>query len=547
MLEQLTIKNFAIIDDLTISFNDGLNIFTGETGAGKSIIIDALGLLTGERASASYVRVGTKKAFVEGVFSLTEEQFNKVNELVYLDEQTLIVTKEVDELGKSKNLINGRITTLSNIKKIMHDILDIHSQNDNQYLLDHKYHLSLLDSYGKVELCEVKENYSVLYKKYIDLLKEKANLEELTIDEEEMEYLRFQIKEIEDLDIKENELEELENEKRRLSQFEKISDRVKTFTNEYDKLSSSLYTMKKALDNLANDEDFAASSEKMNDIYYEIDELVDEVKSIYESIDYSEARMEEVQSRIYKIQRIYKKHGPNYEDVINSYNEIKEKLDNMENIDFKLAKVNEEINKTYVKLLKAGNDLHKERVNVGNKLKANIIKELRDLYLEKAQFDLVYVDLDKPSKIGLKDVSFYVSMNPGQPLQPLAKIASGGEVSRLMLGLKVICNKLFGISCTIFDEVDTGVSGKVARAMGLKMQELSKNMQVIAITHLAQVASLGKNHYHVEKLFSENSTKTVVTYLDETRRINEVAKMISGEEKPSINAINNAKELLNDC
>ena len=156
MLEQLTIKNFAIIDDLTISFNDGLNIFTGETGAGKSIIIDALGLLTGERASASYVRVGTKKAFVEGVFSLTEEQFNKVNELVYLDEQTLIVTKEVDELGKSKNLINGRITTLSNIKKIMHDILDIHSQNDNQYLLDHKYHLSLLDSYGKGELCEVK-------------------------------------------------------------------------------------------------------------------------------------------------------------------------------------------------------------------------------------------------------------------------------------------------------------------------------------------------------------------------------------------------------
>ena len=227
MLEQLTIRNFAIIDDLSITFNDGLNIFTGETGAGKSIIIDALGLLTGERASASFVRHGARKAFVEGVFSLTDAQFDRISELINIDENTLIITKEVDENGKSSNKINGRITTLSNIKLIMHDILDIHSQNDNQYLLDHKYHLGLLDSFGGEELENVKHTYEISYDLYKDLQKEVRKLENLTIDEDEIEFLKFQIGEIEDANLYEGELEELEEEKRRLSSFEKLSEKMK--------------------------------------------------------------------------------------------------------------------------------------------------------------------------------------------------------------------------------------------------------------------------------------------------------------------------------
>ena len=229
---------------------------------------------------------------------------------------------------------------------------------------------------------------------------------------------------------------------------------------------------------------------------------------------------------------------------MNSYNEMKNKLNSMENIEYELNKARKKLKEAFETVLLNGKALEDSRRKFGNLLKESIIKELRDLYLEHCQFDLIYEENEKPLRTGLFNVSFYVSMNPGQPLKPLAKIASGGEVSRLMLGLKVICNKLFGVSSTIFDEVDTGVSGKVARAMGLKMLELSKNMQVITITHLPQVASLGDNHYHVEKEFKDDYTRTIVTLLDNNRREIEIAKMISGEEEPSLNAIFNAKELL---
>lgn len=547
MLEQLTIRNFAIIDDLSITFNNGLNIFTGETGAGKSIIIDALGLLTGERASASFVRHGARKAFVEGVFSLTDAQFDRISELINIDENTLIITKEVDENGKSSNKINGRITTLSNIKLIMHDILDIHSQNDNQYLLDHKYHLGLLDSFGGEELENVKHTYEISYDLYKDLQKEVRKLENLTIDEDEIEFLKFQIGEIEDANLYEGELEELEEEKRRLSSFEKLSEKMKIFINEYDSndgVSTRLYSMKKVMDSLSNDPLFEEYAEKFSELYYEIDETYEKITNAYNNIDFSLQRLDEISQRIYQIQKISKKHGKTYEDIMNSYNEMKNKLNSMENIEYELKKARKKLKDSYETVLNNGKLLEECRRKFGNLLKESIIKELRDLYLEHCQFDLIFEENENPLRTGLFDVSFYVSMNPGQPLKPLAKIASGGEVSRLMLGLKVICNKLFGVSSTIFDEVDTGVSGKVARAMGLKMLELSKNMQVITITHLPQVASLGDNHYHVEKEFKDDYTRTIVTLLDNDRREIEIAKMISGEEEPSLNALFNAKELL---
>ena len=547
MLEQLTIRNFAIIDDLSITFNDGLNIFTGETGAGKSIIIDALGLLTGERASASFVRHGAKKAFVEGVFSLTNAQFEKLSEIINIDENTLIITKEVDENGKSTNKINGRITTLSNIKAVMHDVLDIHSQNDNQYLLDHKYHLGLLDSFGGEELSLIKKEYELSYDLYKNNQKEVRKLENLTIDEEEIEFLKYQIQEIEDTNLYEGELEELEEEKHRLSQFEKINDKMKVFMSEYDSsegVSTRLYSMKKVMDSLSNDPLFEEYAEKFSELYYELDETYEKITSAFNSINYSLQRIDEISQRIYQIQKISKKHGRTYEDIMNSYNDMKNRLNSMENIEYELAKARKKLNDSYDVMLEKGRLLEDSRRKHGDLLKNSIISELRDLYLEHCQFDLIYEENESPLKSGLYNVSFYVSMNPGQPLKPLAKIASGGEVSRLMLGLKVICNRLFGVSSTIFDEVDTGVSGKVARAMGLKMLALSKNMQVITITHLPQVASLGDNHYHVEKEFKEDYTRTIVTLLDNERRELEIAKMISGEEEPSLNAIFNAKELL---
>jgi DNA repair protein RecN (Recombination protein N) len=407
MLEQLTIRNFAIIDDLSINFNDGLNIFTGETGAGKSIIIDALGLLTGERASASFVRHGAKKAFVEGVFSLTDEQYKKISEVIYLDENTLVITKEVDENGKSSNKINGRITTLSNIKLIMHDILDIHSQNDNQYLLNHKYHLSLLDSFGGKEIETLKNEYELSYDEYKSIQKEVKRLENLSIDEEEVEYLRFQIQEIEDAKLYEGELEELEEEKRRMSQFEKISEKIKIFSNEYesnDGASTRLYTMKKSLDSVSNDPLFEELAEKFSELYYELDEIYDKVTSTFNQIDYSDQRMDEISQRIYQIQKISKKHGNSYEDIMNSYNEMKEKLNSLENVEYELAKTKKKLQNAYEVMIKNGELLEVGRKKHGELLKSSILSELKDLFLEHCQFDLVYEENENPLRTGLCDV-----------------------------------------------------------------------------------------------------------------------------------------------
>jgi len=548
MLRQLTIKNFAIIDDLMIDFNEGYNVFTGETGAGKSIIIDALGLLTGDRANASMVRAGTTKAFIEGVFEVKDDLKERISKIYDFESNLLVIIKEIDASGKSTVKINGRITTISTIKEIMMFILDIHSQSDNQYLLNKKNHLELLDSYGNKTITPIKNNYDVAYREWRHLEKELNELESMTFNQDQIDFLNFQIKEIKDANIQDGEVEELEIEQKRINQFEKLNEKYQAIIQSLDGeqgASTSLFTAKKTLESMSDDPLFNEQLAKVESIYYDLDEVIQLIKDKFGSIDFDEDRITEISNRIFIINKIKRKYGKNYSDIQEAYNNMLQKVSNMENIERNISAIKININEALLKLNKIGQELDETRKKVSKSLSSNIEKQLTDLYLEHAKFSVEFEKNDLPTATGISDAEFYVSLNPGQPLRPLIKVASGGEVSRLMLGLKVIFNSLFMLSVTVFDEIDTGVSGKVARSIGMKMLELSKVMQVICVTHLPQVASLGTHHYYVQKQINKNSTKTIVSLLDDKQRVIEIAKMLSGEEIPSESAILNAKSLLN--
>ena len=311
MIKQITIKNFAIIDDLAIDFRNGFNVFTGETGAGKSIIIDALSLLTGERASPSMVRYGTSKAVIEGVFELDDNVISKLDLSSFVEsDRLLIITKEIDTDGHSQSKINGRIDTLNNIKKIMANIIDIHSQNDNQYLLDKSSHTLLIKEYCKGDTLKETDEYIDSFSKYTSYKKELEELKKINYDKDVLDSLKFQLSEIEKIDLKENEVEELEIEQKRIQNFSKISDKYKELSFYINSDSGSLinlYNAKRVIESLSNDPIFSKHTDSINDLYYRLEDLANEIKNDYESINYDEYRVNEIQERIFQINKLKRK------------------------------------------------------------------------------------------------------------------------------------------------------------------------------------------------------------------------------------------------
>lgn len=547
MIQQLLIKNFTIIDDLTLDFDDSFNVLTGETGAGKSIIIDALGLLLGDRASASLVRTGTKKAYIEGNFLLNNVLKSKIEEIIDDEiEDTLILSKDIYEDGRSVSKVNGRSTTLNIIKQIAQAMIDIHSQHDNQYLLNIKFYLTLLESFGDIEYKSLKNNFINEYKEYQNKNKKYEEILNSHYSEDEIDFIRFQVKELENLNLKENEIEELEEEQKRINSFEKIANNANEAINALDSdqgAINSLYFAKKALENLSSFKDFEEFIEPINDLYYRCVDLNEGIKDAMSSLDFDENRLEEIQNRLYQINKFKRKYGNSYQDIQNSLIELQEKLKIYDEHEILLSRYEKEKNEALSRAMKSANVLSSKRKELAKILENKIIQQLKDLYLENARFSIDFKTSVNLTNDGLDKIDFLISMNPGQPLQSLSKVASGGEISRLMLGLKVLFSKHFGISTIIFDEVDTGVSGKVARAVGLKMKELSSDIQVISITHLPQVASLADSHYHVSKIAENNTTRTIVNKLNEDEQIQEIAKLLSGDTITS-GALENARELI---
>lgn len=549
MIKQITIKNFAIIDDLAIDFRNGFNVFTGETGAGKSIIIDALSLLTGERASPSMVRYGTSKAVIEGVFELDDNVISKLDLSSFVEsDRLLIITKEIDTDGHSQSKINGRIATLNNIKKIMANIIDIHSQNDNQYLLDKSSHTLLIKEYCKGDTLQETDEYIDSFSKYTSYKKELEELKKINYDKDVLDSLKFQLSEIEKIDLKENEVEELEIEQKRIQNFSKISDKYKELSFYINSDSGSLinlYNAKKVIESLSNDPIFSKHTDSINDLYYRLEDLANEIKNDYESINYDEYRVNEIQERIFKINKLKRKYNSSSTKEIFEYKDaLVKKIEDMENLLSRIEELEFKLKTSKEDTINKGEILSKKQLFLSQKLLKEIKNQLKSLYLPNANFDLRINILKEPSILGIYDYEFIVSLNPGTPLLPLIKVASGGEMSRLMLGLKIIFNSLYGISTSIFDEIDVGVSGKVSRSLGEKMMELSRKTQVICITHSPQIASIGDNHYRVEKVIKNNNTYTIVNFLSKDQRIDEIAKMLSGSNTPTQSAIANAIDLL---
>lgn len=541
MIKSIYVKNFVLIDELHLDFHNSFSCFTGETGAGKSLLIDAISILCGGRVSPQYIQKGAEKAFIEASIKpdiKDHPALELLRENGYeLEEDCFIISREFTIEGKSSTKINHRNTTLSFIKEVMSQFVDIHSQHDTQYLLNPKYHLSLLDAYVNEnnKLNEIK----VLYKEYQKLSKEKEIFEKEEANPDDLEFLKFQLEEIETLDIKEDEIETLENQIQEMSSFEKVASNLQTSLKLIQESGyEKLYDVGKYLSESENEEVSSIKEEILNS-YYTLEEQIERLSSFLQTMEFNEEEFNTIQQRLFEIKKLIRKHGSSYSNLIEKKEELTKRIKAIENRQVYLDELSFKCTQSFDIYRKAAKQMSILRKEKAFSLKEMIEKELIDLQLANACFDVQFEEGVYHN--GIDKVEFMISMNIGENLKPLAKVASGGELSRLMLGLKSIFTSLAGIETIIFDEIDNGVSGSVAHSIGKKMQHLSKYTQVFAVTHLSPVAVWADCHYLVEKKSVTDHTNTNIKELNEDERIRELAMLANGNTNES--SLNAAKEL----
>lgn len=549
MLKSLTIQNFAIIDHVQFDLEGQMSVLTGETGAGKSIIIDAISLLMGSRATSFMVKSNQKKAFIEGVFDIEEHPTLKqiLQEKGFDDEDLLVISREISSEGKSQARVNYRLVPVSLLKEIGQYLADIHSQFETQYLLNDKIHLSLLDQYIGSEMQTLLVNYQSLYHQYRQAKKKYEDLLNAPSDEEQLDFYQSKIEEIEAADLHEGDIEQLEAEKKRMSEFEKIHEKlshmlhlVKADNGVVDRM----YESQRLLSTI-DDPELESLQERFSDCYYQISELVSELESYQDDLVFDEYRYEEIQNKLFLIKKLQRQYGYDEASILAKKEEFLEKINLIENKDALLIKLEKEYLALKDKALKKAQIISNLRKEKASSLEEAIIQQLSDLYMNQTIFKCEFKTLSDMTSSGIDDMKFLITTNVGQELHALSDVASGGELSRLMLGMKCIFTRLAGVKTIIFDEVDTGVSGKVAFAIGRKMKEISKNAQVLCITHLPQVASFASHHLFVYKKVENNNTKTDVKWLNEEERISEIAKMLSNDIVNET-ALQNAKYLIEE-
>jgi len=545
MLKSLYIKNYILIDELRLDFKHGFSVFTGETGAGKSILIDAIGLLMGDRFSSDLIRHGHDKAILEANFITNNSNVLTILNQAGIDVESdeVIITRELTRDGRSTNRINNRSVTVNVLKDISTFLIDIHSQNDTQYLLNNKYHLNLLDAYKPNH--NLLEEVKFLYHEYDGLKKELHNKEKTDYNPDDLEFLEFQINEIDQANLLENEDVELETKQKLMLSFEKISTRLKSaldLFDESDGVSIKFHDALKHLHFIDEMDDVKKIGEELNDLYYVLNDKISELKHSYHSLSYDEDSFNAIQDRLFQINRLKKKYGKTIQLIFETKQKLIDRVNMIQNRQEVLDELRERLEAAYNAFYSKSILLSDYRKSQAISLKTAILKEVRDLYLDKAQFEIEFKEVDGLSS-GIDSIEFLISMNPGESLKPLIKVASGGELSRLMLGMKVIFNQLQNIETVIFDEIDSGVSGRVATAIGQKMSRLSKTAQVFSVTHLGQVAACSHSHYYVSKNQSTNITNTTINELDIEGRIRELSMISSGTLNPA--SIKAAEELFN--
>ena len=537
MIEQLSVKDYVLFKSCIIDFTDGMSVITGETGAGKSLLIDAIGYLSGNRIKSNVIRNGKDKAILSMVLTSNDRVNAILEENGFEVDDQVIISRTILNNNKSTVRINQQITTLSFVRKIVNLLVDIHSQMDTYRLMDTSVQMELLDSYAKT--MDLKASVKEAYVKYSNVLHELETLKNEEFSDAELEFLTAQLDEIENANIQEDELDALNDQIHEATSWYKNSEDISSCLYEIDKENGaldSLYTLYKQASKSPILNDY---EESFKNLYYSLQSVDEELKHMRDTHSNDSLDLDSLQSRQYLIKKLYRKYGGSYTSLMESKKSITDKIDRIihrQDVFDKLEKEKEESFTVYMKL---ANALSLKRKEVFSQLESKVMEHCKDLMLENARFMISCME-KKPSSNGIDDIEFLVSMNPGQDFSSLSTSASGGELSRLMLALKVVFQVTNGIETIIFDEIDTGVSGKVALAMGAKMKALSKNYQVLCITHLASVAVYANTHYLVNKKASASETITNVQELDQDKTIQELAVMTSGE------ASQKAKESMQD-
>ena len=539
MLKSLYIKNYAIIDELNIDFDDGFNVFTGETGAGKSIIVGALSCLVKGKADPSLIRGGCDKAIIEGVFSVDDYMKETLDEAAIDYDDDLIVRRVISRDNRNTIKVNQANVTLNFLSNLFGEHIDIHSQKDSQYLLNKKNHLLLLDKYAHDQ--ELLTEYREAYKKYDEALNEYNDLQNNTYNEADLEYYRYDLKELEDAHISLNEEDELETKEKRYKDSEKFITSLKGAIETYEG-ENGIDELLSLLDHNLNidDGDILEIREHIEDLSYNLADEMDKVKNILSDFDSEEINIEYIEERLYTYSRLKRKHATNTGGLLEKLNELKDKIAFFEDKDFVLNEKKKALDTLYNKAYDLAKKLHGIRSEKAQELEKAVISHCRDLMLENVRFK-VMINENKMYSSGFDDVEFYISLNKGEDLKPLRNVASGGEISRLMLALKTVFTSLSSNSFVIFDEIDTGVSGKTALAIGQKMAEIAKNTQVLTITHLAAVAACASSHYYIYKDDSKGYSSTSIRKLNNDEIINELALISSSENSEA--ALQAAREL----
>ena len=550
MLLEISIKNFAIIEAISLNFEKGMTVLTGETGAGKSIIIDAMNMMLGARATTDVIRHGAPKAEIEGLFSVENSHALQM----IFDEQgielgdEIIIRREILQNGRSVSRVNGQMVNLSVLRSIGQYLVDIHGQHDQEELMRPQLHIQMLDGFGDADFLELKQAYQTNFDAYRKMRKQ---LLEIKKNQEEhkarIEMLKFQMAEIESASLQPGEDLKLNQERDKLLNHKHIAD---TLTNAYTMLDneefSSLANVRSAMNDMESLEDYDAEyreiSSSLSESYYVLEDVTKRLEDIIEDLDFDGNRLMQIESRLDLIHSITRKYGGNVDDVLMYFAKITEEYNLLTGNNLSSDDMEAELKKLEVSLVDLATKLASARHNLAQQLEIEIQQELKDLYMDKARFQVQFNN-GKFTREGNESVEFYISTNPGEDFKPLVKVASGGELSRLMLAIKSAFSRKEGKTSIVFDEVDTGVSGRVAQAIAQKIHKIGQNGQVLAISHLPQVIAIADYQFFIEKISNDHSTVSTVHLLTVEERVEEVAKMLAGENVTEA-ALSQARELL---
>ena len=555
MLQSLYLENIALIEKLGIELFPGFNVLTGETGAGKSIIIDAVNFVLGERTSRDLIRNGAARAKVEAVFNLNEGDaaFAALDALgIEYDGNELILSRELSAAGRNACRVNGTLVPVASLKSVSDTLVDIHGQHEHQALLDAENHISYLDAYCHADSLPIIEKIDAIVSRRNELmLKRNSGFSSQREREREMDMLRYQIEEIASANLEVGEEERLSAEKTVLLNAERIRTALETAhmalsgAEEGSALSAIDTARRSMRDIAALNKDYEALGDKIEELYYAAEDISFVLRDTSENVESDMQRLEEIEQRLKLISDLKRKYGRTVEDVIDFGKDAGTKLNELENAEALAAELDAKLDKLKAEYNVAADELSKVRRAAGDRLKRDVLNELKDLGMAKAMFDVALSDASggEPRKGGRETAEFMLSANPGEPLKPLEKVASGGELSRIMLCFKSIFADNDRVPTLIFDEIDTGISGRTAAVVGEKMLGIAKKHQVICVTHLAQIAALADAHLMVRKYDDGKNTFVETRQLNEEEKVQRIAQMMDGEsDSPS--ALTHARELI---